>query len=294
MMKHLLIAGLSAAAFLPSLANAQTYCQEQRNDNRVAGTVIGAGIGAILGNAVTSGSAGGTIVGGVGGAVAGNAIAGSATNCGQNQYGYYDSRGAWMPRVSNAQGYYDQDGRWVMRSTAYAPQASANQYGYYDQSGSWVPSVSNGQGYYAYDGRWVASSPAYGPQGSAGYYDGNGTWVAYAAPGYGANPAYAAPGYGQDAAYSDRGRWGDAPLDTRQREDWLEHQIRNDVADGSLDRQDADRAFHELGRIRSADAQYRQYNGGLTGQQQAYIQTRLDNVRNNVQAARGQNTMQTY
>ena len=51
MRKLLLVAGLAAAALIPSLAVAQPSCEQQR-DNRVVGTLAGAGIGALLGSAI--------------------------------------------------------------------------------------------------------------------------------------------------------------------------------------------------------------------------------------------------
>jgi len=112
MLKSLLLAGLAAAAFTPALAQAQTACQEQRHDDRVAGTIVGAGIGAILGSAISGGRGGATVAGGVGGAVVGNAVGGSGEHCGENQYGYYEN-GAWVPRTATAEGYYGPDGQWV-------------------------------------------------------------------------------------------------------------------------------------------------------------------------------------
>jgi hypothetical protein len=130
MLKPLLLAGLAAAAFIPSLASAQDSCQQAQHDNRVAGTIVGAGLGAILGGAIT-GHGGGAVVGGVGGAVAGNAIAGSGTHCGENRYGYYDGNGQWVPRTATAYGYYGPDGQWVANAPAgYAPSPGYSQNGY--------------------------------------------------------------------------------------------------------------------------------------------------------------------
>ena len=121
MFKPILLAGLAAAAFTPSFASAQSSCQQQKHDDRVAGTIVGAGLGAILGGAIT-GHGGGAVAGGVGGAVAGNVIAGSGTHCGENQYGYYDGNGQWVPRTSTAYGYYGPDGQWVANQpSGYAP-----------------------------------------------------------------------------------------------------------------------------------------------------------------------------
>ena len=150
MLKPLLLAGLAAAAFIPSLASAQESCQQARHDNRVAGTIVGAGLGAILGGAIT-GHGGGAVAGGVGGAVAGNVIAGSGTRCGENQYGYYDGAGQWVPRTSNANGYYGPDGRWVesgpsgYSQNAYAPPPGPGYNQGYNQGYAPPPAPAYGQ-----------------------------------------------------------------------------------------------------------------------------------------------------
>ncbi len=149
MRKLTLAAGLAVAALIPSMAAAQSSC-EQRQDNRVAGTVVGAGLGALLGSAVAGrgNHTTGAIVGGVGGAVVGNSIAGSNADC-AHAYGYYDNDGQWHPTgVSreNAAGYYDRDGRWV----AGAPQ------GYYDADHNWRAGAA---GYYDSSGRWMVTGP---------------------------------------------------------------------------------------------------------------------------------------
>lgn len=82
MPRKLFIAGLVAAASLPGLALAQPYdpaCVQANQNNRAAGTVLGAIGGALLGGAIAGHHArgAGVVVGGVTGAVAGNAIAGS-------------------------------------------------------------------------------------------------------------------------------------------------------------------------------------------------------------------------
>ncbi len=155
MLKPLLLAGLAAAAFIPSFASAQESCQQAQHDNRVAGTIVGAGLGALLGNVVSGhgGKPGGTIIGGVGGAVVGNQIAGSGTRCGENQYGYYDGSGRWVPTTSTAYGYYGPDGRWVANAPAgYAPNG-------YGQNGY----RQNGYGQNGYNrGYAPPPAPAYG------------------------------------------------------------------------------------------------------------------------------------
>ena len=132
MFRNMLFAGLAVAAFVPSLAQAQSEgqarCQQQRHENSVVGTILGAGLGALLGNAIGEhgGKAGGTIIGGIGGAVAGNAIGGASVNCGSNRYGYYDDNGRWVPNTATSYGYYDFNGRWIdTTSQGYAPPVGA-------------------------------------------------------------------------------------------------------------------------------------------------------------------------
>ena len=121
MRKLLLIAGVAALA-MPSIALAQPGCREQQHDNRVAGTVVGAGLGALVGSALAGpGSRGaGAVVGAVGGGVIGNAAGGSSVTC-ETRAGYYDDSGVWHDG-----GYYDDNGSWRAAS------------GYYDGDGNWV------------------------------------------------------------------------------------------------------------------------------------------------------------
>ena len=87
------IAGLLMAASLPIAAMAQPYdpgCVQSNQDNRAAGTVLGAIGGAVLGGAIAGrhDRGAGVVLGGVGGAVAGNAIAGSTDHPCQAGYDY--------------------------------------------------------------------------------------------------------------------------------------------------------------------------------------------------------------
>ncbi len=159
MTRPFLILSLSGLILTPSLAAADTGCHAHRSNNRVLGTVIGAGLGALFGNAVSEhgGKPGGTIIGGIGGGVAGNLIAGSGTKCNENRYGYYDQNGSWMPNTSNAEGYYDANGQWTRYSanTPSVNQTGQND-GYYDNNGQWVeqrqsvnsPPPGNTEGYW--------------------------------------------------------------------------------------------------------------------------------------------------
>src|SRR5258708_30179898 len=76
-----LVAGAAAPPMLPSAGSADGYCQ----DRRVAGTVLGAVGGGLVGNAISHG-AGGTLVGAGLGAFVGNNVAGS--NC-YRPHAYY-------------------------------------------------------------------------------------------------------------------------------------------------------------------------------------------------------------
>ncbi len=77
----LLAAAALAVAALPSISAAQTRCEAQAHDKKIAGTVIGGVLGALAGNAIGRGGGrtGGTIIGGVAGAAVGNNLA--RTHC---------------------------------------------------------------------------------------------------------------------------------------------------------------------------------------------------------------------
>ena len=73
----------ATVALTPALASAGEACQRDRHDQKVAGTLIGALGGALLGNAIAGhGHRGdGALVGAVGGAVVGNQLSRSASPC---------------------------------------------------------------------------------------------------------------------------------------------------------------------------------------------------------------------
>jgi len=223
---QILVAGVCAAAFIPVVALAQQTC-EQRQSNRVAGTIVGAGVGAVAGGAVAGRDdrGKGAVIGGVAGALIGNQVAKGQAAKGREDcaraYGFYDNQGSWHANAvsrGEASGYFDRngewvdgaprghygaDGRWMQAST------DAGASGYY-ANGLWVP--ASAAGYYAQDGRWM--------EVTSGHYDGSGRWVAGAATGrYDADgrwmPGQAA---GRRAAngtwisdpqpgYYDNGRW---------------------------------------------------------------------------------------
>ncbi|MDP9102412.1 MAG: glycine zipper 2TM domain-containing protein [Pseudomonadota bacterium] len=79
--RGVLVASALVVAALPSFAAAQTRCEAQAHDKKVAGTIIGGVLGALAGNAIGRGGGrtGGTIIGGVVGAGVGNNLA--RTHC---------------------------------------------------------------------------------------------------------------------------------------------------------------------------------------------------------------------
>jgi hypothetical protein len=88
MRRYLLTAGLLALApalLAPDLASAQDRCEQIQNGNRVAGTVLGAIGGAVLGSAVAGhgNKTAGALIGGAAGGYVGNQIGGSQNPCPQ-------------------------------------------------------------------------------------------------------------------------------------------------------------------------------------------------------------------
>jgi hypothetical protein len=88
----LLIAAVLAVGAAPSLASAATRCEQENANHEVAGTVLGAIAGGLVGNAVShgGGKAGGTAIGVVGGAVIGNRLAAGANGACPEGYRAYD------------------------------------------------------------------------------------------------------------------------------------------------------------------------------------------------------------
>jgi hypothetical protein len=186
---------MAAAALIPSFAAAQQTC-EQQHSNRVAGTVVGAGAGALVGSAVAGRSdrTAGALIGGIGGAIVGNQLAKPNADC-AHAYGFYDQNGLWHANGvdrANARGYYSRDGRWV----------DGAPHGYYDAQNRWIATDTTpaASGYYDAKGRWA-------PASASSYYDADGRLIAGAASGYNA------PG----------GRWIEGPATGRYDRDghWI-------------------------------------------------------------------------
>jgi len=193
-----LVAGVCATALIPTAALAQQTC-EQRQNNRVAGTVVGAGVGAVAGSAVAGrgNRSEGAVIGGIAGALIGNQVAKGQPDC-TRAYGFYDDNGAWHANAvarNNGTGYFDRSGNWVEG----APR------GHYDRDGRWVQTINDASaaGYYDSRGLWV-------PASADGYYTQDGSWVAAAAPGY----------------YDRSGRWIAEPSTGRYNSDgvWMSGQ----------------------------------------------------------------------
>ena len=280
-MKSKLIAVFLGATMIPSFALAQQTCEERTN-SRVAGTLAGAAIGALLGNAVAKNDrAAGTIIGGIGGGVIGNQI--SKGDC-EHAYGYYDNNRVWHANPKSsvaATGYYDRNGNWM----------NGVPNGYYDRQGHWIASGGNtvAAGYYDSNRRWVPSS-------SQGYYSENGTWVTGSATGhYDAQRRWVAgpvTGY-----YNTRGQWiatsaaaqenarpGRRPSwigdrdDTRGREIWFDQGIRRSMANRSITTNDGAYALRSLDAIRRDDEAQRRNDGTLASEDQSDIISRLDDL----------------
>jgi len=264
MRNHLLVAGIAAAALIPSFAFAQTSCEQQHN-NRVASTVAGGAIGALIGSAVAGhgDKTTGAVIGGVGGAVIGNQAGKGSADC-AHAYGYYDTKGAWHANAvarTEARGYYDRSGRWV--------EGAPN--GAYDSRGRWVAARS--QGYYDAQGGWT-------PASTAGYWDTRGQWVASTPSAY---------DRASNGSYENRRNWDGAPTDVDSRAAWLDQRIRQGLDDGSLSRQDGKRALRALNDIRRDEARMPHRHGQLRQQDELRIQARLDTLRDQIRWVRQHN-----
>jgi hypothetical protein len=95
MRKLALLLSLAAITAVPSLADAKSACEARAAHRTTTGTLIGAGAGALVGNAIQP--KGGALWGGAAGAVAGNQIA--RTKCYSHHHHY--------------RGYYYRDGHRV-------------------------------------------------------------------------------------------------------------------------------------------------------------------------------------
>ncbi len=223
MRKSILIGGIAAAALMSTTAMAQSSCERHRS-GRVVGTVVGAGVGGVLGNVIAGkgDKTLGTIIGAVGGGVIGNQVAKPSGDC-KRAYGYYDKDNRWHATgidAQNATGYYDRDDNWVEGQPTggsygndgyYVPAGSE---GYYDRNDVWVARAANvtrredAYGYYDNQGMWHASNAQRGR--ATGYYNRNNDWVEGTPNGrYDAQGRWVShSGSGQTSGYYNaQGRW---------------------------------------------------------------------------------------
>jgi uncharacterized protein YcfJ len=326
MRPYILAAGLAAAALTttaPANAQQRVVCKTDGN-GRLAATVVGAGIGAILGRVVTGrhgGTAGALVGGGVGG-LAGNQLAKTDNDNCRQAYGYYDDQNRWHANAiaaNEARGFYDRDGNWVdgapngyydSSNRWVALQGDSNYAGYRDKNGRYVPVTA--RGYYANDGQWIdAAAP--------GYYDRNGRWIAGPATGYydangrwmtGTSVAYreTQPGYWDNGRwvrgdvrgyYDSRGRWistaaTGGTVTTASYENARTRPVaeRIDRMEGRIQR-NADRGVISRSEAMAARDELRRIskentrlrvNGRLSARDEDYIQQRLDRLSESVHA----------
>jgi len=109
-MRTILLATLVAALGASAVSQAHASCGTAATNKRIAGTVIGAVAGGLVGNAIAEhgGKPGGTIIGAAAGGYAGNQL--TKSHCDREGYrsGYYDRRHHRHHRyASNDQAYAD-------------------------------------------------------------------------------------------------------------------------------------------------------------------------------------------
>ncbi len=119
--------------------------------------------------------------------------------------------------------------------------------------------------------------PSYGPgpgPGGPGYGPGPG------GPGYGPGPGGPGPGYGPGQANYGPGEgfWRGAPGDLRQRIDFMQSRLQQANDDGRLGRSQFRRASRELNNIRGSIRDLYERDNGLSPDDRAYIQARLDHL----------------
>lgn len=132
----------------------------------------------------------------------------------------------------------------------------ATRTGHYDDRGVW----REGPGSYDDNRAWRTAS---------GYYDGYGNWVD------GVRPTPAAPSaesHGADVAYVG------GPGDLVGREDQLQRRIETGEDRGALSRYDADGDRGRLSSIRDLQARLRNDHDGLTSDDRADLNARLDDL----------------
>ncbi len=97
-------------------------------------------------------------------------------------------------------------------------------------------------------------------------------------PGYGPRPE----GYGPPPPPPGGDFWRGAPGDIRQRIDFMQSRLQDAADNGRLSHPQLHRAFRELGSIRASVRGLYRRDGYLTPEDNGYIQSRLDHLRDSI------------
>jgi hypothetical protein len=262
MRRYLMMAsllGVVPAALSPEIAAAQDRCEQIRHDNRVAGTVIGAVGGALLGGAV-AGNRGhkdsGALLGAVAGGFIGNQVGGSKDPCPDGYqrvddvtYGLHEREAGIEQRIRQGVDAGQLDRRDADRALDRLNDIRAEEGDMRNHNG-----------------------------GALDDHDRTVLWneldelehhVAWS------QPAPPPPPPPPPMADDD---WRDAPPGLHDREAWLEERIHDGAADGRLDSDDAHRLDDQLRSIRDEEYWLTRDHGGLTPDDEHNLQEQLDNL----------------
>lgn len=257
MRRYLMMASLLGAVpgvFGPQAAAAQDRCEQIRHDNRVAGTVIGAVGGALLGGAV-AGNRGhkdsGALLGAVAGGFIGNQVGGSKDPCPEGYqrvdnvtYGLHEREAAIEQRIRQGVDTGQLDHREADRALDRLNDIRVEEGDMRNHNG-----------------------------GALGEHDHAVLWNALDDLEHGL--VWSRPAPPPPQAY-DAGR--DAPHSLHDREAWIEERINDAAADGRLDRDDARRLDNQLRSVRDEEYWLARDHGGLTPDDESNLQAQLDNL----------------
>ena len=110
-------------------------------------------------------------------------------------------------------------------------------------------------------------------------------------PDYVPPPAYDTANAPPPPAYDRGAFWHEAPTGVEQRIDWMQTRIEHSRDSGSLDPRQLGYAQHELNDIRRMDSNLRARDGGaLSEADRGYLQSRLDNLGQNLRWMRTDNS----
>jgi len=286
----LAMTALAAVLAAPSIGAAQTHCEQRREGNQAAGTILGAVGGALLGSAIAGrgNHTTGAVIGGVGGAVVGNSIASSGSSCPDGYYPVSD------PAYPAPDGYYDANGRYHYNSGPYAStpvRSLSEQEDALDQrihAAADAGQVSRSAAEDAthnlqrirdreadmrarHAGRLTDDDRLFLQQRLDDLRQKLHFDVADAGP---PPPAY------PDAS----GFWASAPTSLRDRADWLDRRIHQDGDRGTLTSRGVREALASVTSFRAEIGALRDRNGGqLREEDRQYLSDRLDYLSKRVQ-----------